>query len=120
VSKGSVASGGSERVGVSACGRIGVMSGSRLGCERLSGLVLIMGLQRMGPPSPAGAGVQRDVPQWDGCGLWGWLTTASQARHAPGHPLLPFHHGIAGQNTDGLGDADLGALVHVFSFADIG
>jgi hypothetical protein len=48
VSKGSVASGRSERVGVPACGRIGVMSGSRLGCERLSGLVLIMGLQRMG------------------------------------------------------------------------
>ena len=46
MSKGSVASG---RVGVWAYGRMGVMSGSRLGCERLSGLMLVVGLQRTGP-----------------------------------------------------------------------
>ena len=53
MSKGSVASGrvgvwAYGRMGVPACGRIGVMSGSRLGCERLSGLMLVVGLQRMG------------------------------------------------------------------------
>jgi hypothetical protein len=80
VSKGSVASGRSERVGVSACGRIGVMSGSRLGCERLSGLVLIMGLQRMGP-----MGLMR---------LMGTLATPQrQYAHAPSGE---FHDRIAG------------------------
>jgi hypothetical protein len=54
-----------RRVGAPACGRIGVMSGSRLRCEQLTGLVLI--------PGAATDGI-RLLPQardYDATGLYG-------------------------------------------------
>jgi hypothetical protein len=56
--------------------------------------------------------LRRDGPLWD---LWErW-----QRRNAD-TPSRAFHHGIAVHHADGLADADLGAFMDVFGFADLG